>query len=180
MWECKKCVGVWSCCPYTYLWLCLPLLWILDTTYGPETCAADSCQHAYLDCLTLIGDLQLHLSVWTDSDIHTGGVSVNLRPLNPSKASTNAIAATWCKVLLYFGMLFLNDMQAIFCPTHHCFVPMACWADYVRCSHLDWILSTKVDKCSHMAKYVAPYATHAKTHSAAAAILQPPKPSPEP
>ena len=76
---------------------------------------------------------------------------------NPSRAPTNASAATTpqCKVLLYFGMLFLDAMQAIFCPTHHCFVPMACWADHVRRTHKDWISSTKVDECRRMAEHVA-------------------------
>ena len=76
---------------------------------------------------------------------------------NPSRAPTDASAptATRCKVLLYFGMLFLDSMQAIFCPTHHCFVPMACWAEHVRRSHLDWVSSTKVEECSRMAEHVA-------------------------
>lgn len=71
--------------------------------------------------------------------------------------STNGYGSSMacCKVLQYFGMLFVKDMQAIFCPAHHCFVPMACWAQHVKRTHQDWISSTKVDECTRMAKHVA-------------------------
>jgi hypothetical protein len=72
-----------------------------------------------------------------------------------NSAKTNMLPRTRCKVLLYFGMIFLADMQAIFCPAHNCFVPMAEWATHVRCNHKDWVSATKIDECSRMAEHVA-------------------------
>lgn len=72
-----------------------------------------------------------------------------------NSAKTNVFPRTRCKVLLYFGMIFLPDMQAIFCPAHNCFVPMAEWATHVRCNHKDWVSATKIDECSRMAEHVS-------------------------
>ncbi|KAH9011092.1 hypothetical protein EDB83DRAFT_2322272 [Lactarius deliciosus] len=81
--------------------------------------------------------------------------SVLCTPKAPTSTGGRGSAPADCKVLLYFGMLFLADLHAIFCPAHHCFVPMACWVDHVSRCHQDWISSTKIKECDRMAQHVA-------------------------
>ena len=60
-----------------------------------------------------------------------------------------------CKVLQYFGMLFLANLGVVYCPTHDFIVPMSEWVAHVYRSHLDWISANKKQECFRMAEHVA-------------------------
>jgi hypothetical protein len=60
-----------------------------------------------------------------------------------------------CKVLQYFGMVFLENLGVVYCPTHDFIVPMSEWVAHVYRSHLDWISAHKKQECLRMAEHVA-------------------------
>ena len=60
-----------------------------------------------------------------------------------------------CKVLAFFGLVFLETFKAVFCPTHNYIVPMSEWATHIRGNHSDWCSTTKKNECARMAKHVA-------------------------
>lgn len=60
-----------------------------------------------------------------------------------------------CKVLQFFGMIYMSQFRALFCPAHNCFVPMSFWARHVSQHHKDWVSVNKVDECARMANHVA-------------------------
>ena len=77
--------------------------------------------------------------------------------LHPASQELSSLAQApgSCKVLAYFGLVFLNALQAVFCPAHNRIVPMSEWATHIRYRHLDWCSSTKKIDCTQMAKHVA-------------------------
>jgi hypothetical protein len=60
-----------------------------------------------------------------------------------------------CKVLDYFGMVFVESLQALYCPAHNQITPMSLWAYHVKRSHLDWCSADKKKDCDSMARHVA-------------------------
>ena len=60
-----------------------------------------------------------------------------------------------CKVLDYFGMVFMESLQVLYCPAHNQIIPMSEWADHVGRNHLDWCSANKKKDCNSMARHVA-------------------------
>ncbi|KAH9990119.1 hypothetical protein BJV77DRAFT_963577 [Russula vinacea] len=60
-----------------------------------------------------------------------------------------------CKVLDYFGMVFLEHLRVLYCPTRNRITPMSEWAAHIKGSHVDWMSANKIKDCDSMAKHVA-------------------------
>ncbi|KAH9988502.1 hypothetical protein BJV77DRAFT_964397 [Russula vinacea] len=60
-----------------------------------------------------------------------------------------------CKVLDYFGMVFLEHLRVLYCPTRNRITPMSEWAAHIKGSHADWMSANKIKDCDSMAKHVA-------------------------
>lgn len=74
---------------------------------------------------------------------------------NPSLSQPSPERSARCKVLSYFGMIFLESLRAIYCPTHNQIVSMSGWTAHVKGSHLDWCSKSKRGDCIEMARHVA-------------------------
>lgn len=61
---------------------------------------------------------------------------------------------TTCKVLLFFGLVYLPDYRAIFCPKHHQFVPLAELPVHLI-KHNDWTLGKKTKEAKRMSEHIA-------------------------
>ena len=60
-----------------------------------------------------------------------------------------------CKVLDYFGMVFIESLQVLYCPAHNRITPMSGWAGHIKHSHLDWCSADKKKDCDSMARHIA-------------------------